>query len=136
MTFWAYSRLAGPGIWLGTFAPPQSWTPPTLRTSPGCTPSTLPPDSAARSTTTEPGFICFTMSAVTSTGACRPGTAAVVISASAAAMYGVSSSRCRSARSSVISRAYPPAPSSVGRSSSIAWAPMERISSAAAARTS
>ena len=23
-TFWAYSRLAGPGIWLGTFAPPQS----------------------------------------------------------------------------------------------------------------
>ena len=44
-------------------------------------------------------------SGVTSSGAVRPGTAAVVISASASAMYGVSSSRWRAARSSVISRA-------------------------------
>ena len=76
----------------------------------GHRPSTFPPESAARSTTTEPGFICSTISAVTSIGAWRPGTAAVVISASAAAMYGASSSRWRAARSSVISRAYPPAP--------------------------
>ena len=33
----------------------------------------MPPDSAARSTTTEPGFICSTIAAVTSIGACRPG---------------------------------------------------------------
>ncbi len=74
-------------------------------TLPGTEPSTLPPLSAARSTTTEPGFICSTIAWVTSIGAVRPGTAAVVISASALAMYGASRSRCRSARSSVISRA-------------------------------
>ena len=42
-------------------------------------PSTFPPLSAARSTTTEPGFIALTMSRVTSSGAGRPGTAAVVM---------------------------------------------------------
>ena len=46
-----------------------------------------------------------TMALVTSSGARRPGTDAVVITASAAVMYGVSSSRCLAARSSVISRA-------------------------------
>ena len=52
-----------------------------MRTSsPGCEPSTLPPVSAARSTTTEPGFMPSTIAAVTSSGAARPGTAAVVIS--------------------------------------------------------
>ena len=68
--------------------PPQTWALPIRTTSPATEPSTLPPLSAARSTTTEPGFICSTISRVTSIGACRPGTAAVVIRASAAAMYG------------------------------------------------
>jgi len=41
--------------------------------------STLPPASAARSTVTEPGRMLSTMSRVTSTGARRPGTSAVVM---------------------------------------------------------
>ncbi|CAB4550327.1 unannotated protein [freshwater metagenome] len=45
------------------------------------------------------------MAAVTNRGAVRPGTAAVVINTSAAAIYGVSNSRCLFARSSVISLA-------------------------------
>ena len=134
--FCAYSREAGPGICDGTLRPPHTWALPIRTTSPATEPSTLPPVSAARSTTTEPGFICSTIADVTSIGAVRPGTAAVVISASAFAMYGVSRSRWRAARSSVISRAYPPAPSSVSSSRSIDLAPIDRISSAAAARTS
>ena len=85
--------------------PPQTCALPIRTTSPATAPSTLPPVSAARSTTTEPGFICSTIALVTSSGALRPGTAAVVISASASATYGVSSSICRAARSSDISRA-------------------------------
>ena len=103
--FCASRLLAGPGIWPATFSPPQTFALPICTTSPGFDPSTLPPDSAARSTTTDPGFISSTIALVTSLGACRPGTAAVVIRTSASAMYGVSSSRCFSARSSVISRA-------------------------------
>ena len=92
--FCPYSRLAGPAIWLGTFAPPQTSALPMVSSVPATEPSTLPPDSEARSITTEPGFICSTIDRDTSIGAVRPGTAAVVISASAAAMYGVSRSRC------------------------------------------
>ena len=51
----------------------------TATSSPATDPSTLPPDSAARSTTTDPGRIARTMSAVTRSGAGRPGIAAVVI---------------------------------------------------------
>ncbi len=76
------------------------------------------------------------MSRVTSRGAGRPGTAAVVISTSAFAMYGASSSRWRAARSSPISRAYPPAPSRDSSSSVMKAAPIERTSSALAGRTS
>ena len=49
---------------------------------PGRVSSQLPPDSDARSTITEPGFISATIAAVTSTGARRPGTFAVVITTS------------------------------------------------------
>ena len=71
----------------------------TATSSPATEPSTLPPDSAARSTTTDPGRIARTMSAVTRSGAGRPGIAAVVISTSAAATCGASSCRWRAARS-------------------------------------
>ena len=54
--------------------------------SPATEPSTFPPLSEARSTTTEPGAICETMAAVTNLGAVLPGTAAVVIKTSDAAM--------------------------------------------------
>ena len=46
--------------------------------SPGCVSSQLPPPNAARSTITEPGRICSTISAVISLGEGRPGMAAVV----------------------------------------------------------
>ena len=44
--------------------------------------SQLPPRSAARSTTTDPGFIAATMSASQSFGAGRPGISAVVMTMS------------------------------------------------------
>ena len=44
--------------------------------------STLPPRSTARSTSTEPGFMDLTISALTSFGAGRPGISAVVITMS------------------------------------------------------
>ena len=46
----------------GTFGPPQTWAFPIRTTLPATEPSTLPPVSAARSTTTEPGFIASTIS--------------------------------------------------------------------------
>ena len=51
-------------------------------------------------------------------------------------MYGVRSSRCFAARSSLISRAYPPAPSIASSCKSIKVAPIERTSSAEDGRTS
>ena len=51
--------------------------------SPVTVPATLPPLAAAMSTTTEPGFIAATVSAVTSSGAGRPGMSAVVMTMSA-----------------------------------------------------
>ena len=53
----------------GYIPPPHSCTGPTRTTLPATTPSTLPPDSAARSTTTDPGAICRIISVVTSSGA-------------------------------------------------------------------
>ena len=49
---------------------------------PGLVRSQLPPRSAARSTTTEPGFIASTMSSSQSFGAGRPGISAVVMTMS------------------------------------------------------
>src|SRR5207237_3111188 len=80
-----YSWLACTGTVLGILRVPSITTPPTSRTSPGFRPSVLPPVSAARSTITEPGHIRATISLVTRIGARRPGTAAVVITTSAAA---------------------------------------------------
>ena len=68
---------------------PTPWRRRSTTSSPATEPSTLPPDSAARSTTTDPGRIASTIARVTSSGAGRPGTAAVVMTASAAATYGV-----------------------------------------------
>ena len=53
-------------------------TPPWVTFSPGTVASQLPPASAARSTTTEPGRISASMSRVMSLGAGRPGMSAVV----------------------------------------------------------
>ena len=101
----AYSLEACIGMDEAASWAPQIRMPSKSRVRPGSEPSTLPPVSAARSTTTEPGAIWATMSAVTNIGARRPGTAAVVMSTSEEAMNGASSSRWRAARSSVISRA-------------------------------
>ena len=82
-----YSRDAATGICEGMFETAPHAAPPTdVTSSPATEPSTLPPVSAARSTTTDPGPMVSTIWRVTSSGAGRPGTAAVVISASAAAM--------------------------------------------------
>ena len=54
------------------------------------------------STMTEPGFICSTASAVTSTGGLRPGTWAVVITTSMPPIASLSSA-CWAARSSAVS---------------------------------
>ena len=65
--------------------------------------STLPPVSAARSTMTEPGLIVGIISLVMSTGALRPGIAAVVMMMSfsrAAFARSSTSLRCASSDSS------------------------------------
>lgn len=55
------------------------FTPLSVTTSWSATePSTFPPDPAAMSTMTEPGFIAATISLVISRGAGRPGMSAVV----------------------------------------------------------
>ncbi len=61
--------------------------------------SQLPPRSAARSTMTEPGFMAFTMSAVHSTGASRPGISAVVMTMSISGACCMNSSSCFSRNS-------------------------------------
>src|SRR5689334_1112424 len=81
----AYSRLAWKGSWLGRLSVPSIRTPPRSTTAPGSVSAQLPPVSAARSTITDPGRIERTISSLTSFGAGRPGTAAVVITQSAAA---------------------------------------------------
>ncbi|MNK89156.1 hypothetical protein D3C87_1091550 [compost metagenome] len=53
-----------------------------VTTSPALAPATLPPASTARSIRTEPGFIDATCSALTRTGAARPGIRAVVMTMS------------------------------------------------------
>ncbi len=73
--------------------------------SPGSVSSQLPPASPARSTITEPGFIPSTASAVTSLGAGRPGTSAVVMTTSKPLIASVSACCWRARSSSVSSRA-------------------------------
>ena len=103
---------------------------------PGSESSQLPPLSAAMSTMTDPSAMRSTMAVVTRTGAWRPGTAAVVITTSAAATSLLISSRWRARKSSDCTRAYPPAPSWDSSSSSTKVAPRDCTSSLAAARTS
>src|SRR4029077_3320678 len=74
------------GIVLGRFVSPTSVTPARSTISPGSVSSQLPPVSAARSTTTAPGRIASTAAAGMIFGAGRPGTAAVVITASKSAI--------------------------------------------------
>ena len=74
-------------------------------TSPGSVSSQLPPASPARSTTTLPGRMPSTASAVTRVGARRPGTSAVVITTSKPEMASVSRFCCSARSSSVSSRA-------------------------------
>src|SRR5439155_23572459 len=93
-TFLANSWLVVSGIVDGTLRVPMIVTPPTSTSLPAWVSSTLPPVSAARSTITEPGRIPLTISPVTSSGALRPGTAAVVITTSDFAMYSPISSLC------------------------------------------
>ena len=73
--------------------------------SPGSVSSQLPPAAPARSTITEPGFMRLTASAVTSSGAGRPGTSAVVMTTSWRSISSASSRRCLSCSSSVSWRA-------------------------------
>src|SRR6202040_3362427 len=81
-TLRANSWLVASGIVAGTLRGPLIVTPATSTSLPACVSSPLPPVSAARSTMTEPGRMPFTISPVTSSGARRPGTAAVVITMS------------------------------------------------------
>ncbi len=101
-------------IWLalsatraGIFARPMIFTPFFTMVLPSTAPSTFPPVSMARSTTTEPGFIAAIISFVTITGALRPKTCAVVITISACAQYCFITSRCFFNCSSVNAFAYP-----------------------------
>ena len=80
-------------------------TPSTSTVSPGFDPSTLPPVSAARSMSTEPGAMLFTASAVISRGAGRPGIWAVVMITSWRLAASPSSPRSFSFSSSVSGRA-------------------------------
>ena len=75
-------KLACVGMPDGGFAMPTTCTPPCSTTSPALVSSQLPPWSAAMSTTTAPSAMPSTIDAVSSTGAFRPGTAAVVMTTS------------------------------------------------------
>ena len=122
----------------GTFAPPQTWALPIahhlagLRRPRRCRRTRRPGrPRPSRASSARPSR------AVTSSGACRPGTAAVVISASAAAMYGASRSRCRCGAvlghlAGVAAGALQGLELQLDRTAR----PSTRISSAAAARTS
>src|SRR5215472_2234646 len=108
VTLREYSWLAWSATVLGTLVVPSTQTPSTSITRPGRVSSQLPPISDARSTITEPRRMPLTIGAVTRIGALRPGTAAVVITTSAAPTRPVSSSRCLARNSADCSRAYPP----------------------------
>ena len=81
-TLRANRKLACVGMPEGGLAMPTTSTPWWSTTSPALVSSQLPPWSAAMSTTTAPTAMPSTMDAVIRTGARRPGTAAVVMTAS------------------------------------------------------
>src|SRR5581483_3118585 len=93
-TLRAYSRLASDAISLGRFVGPTIVTPLSTTVSPGLVSSQFPPVAAARSTITEPGRTASTALAGISFGAGRPGTAAVVITASKSGRRFSSSACC------------------------------------------
>mmetsp|Transcript_19190 Transcript_19190/g.61044 ORF Transcript_19190/g.61044 Transcript_19190/m.61044 type:complete len:294 (+) Transcript_19190:1971-2852(+) len=78
----AYSVLLCVGSRLGRSVYPTQVTPPWRATWPGWVVSTLPPASAARSTTTLPGRMDSTMAREMSLGAGLPGMSAVVMTTS------------------------------------------------------
>ena len=80
--FLAYIWLAWYGAALGRLVGPKTLTLSTSTTSSALVTSQLPPVAAARSMITEPGSMPLSMSAVTSTGALRPGMAAVEMTTS------------------------------------------------------
>ena len=77
---------------------------------PGWVTSQLPPFSAARSTTTDPGFMSATCSALISFGAGLPGISAVVMTISTYSHCLANNFIYASMNSLLISFAYPPAP--------------------------
>ena len=89
----------------GRFSGEQIVTPCLTTVWPGSVSSQLPPVSPARSTTTLPGFMPSTAAAVTSRGAGRPGTSAVVITTSKPVIAFSSAFCCWARSSSVSSRA-------------------------------
>ena len=93
------------GIAEGGLESPHTTTPWCTMSLPGSDSSQFPPLSAAMSTMTDPSAMRSTMGVVTSTGAWRPGTAAVVITTSAAATSLLISSRWRARNSSDCTRA-------------------------------
>src|SRR6185437_434309 len=134
-TFRAYSSLACSGMVAGRFSGAAMVTPSTTTTEPGTLTSQFPLVSPAKSTTTLPGRIERTASAVTSFGAGRPGTSAVVITTSNFAIASVSAACCASCSAAVKERAYPPSPEAVTPRSSHC-APSDLTCSATSGRTS
>ena len=82
MMFFEYIWLAWYGTSAGGFDGPMIVTPLCTTISSGRVSSQLPPRSAARSTTTDPGCIASTISVVMRIGARFPGMSAVVITTS------------------------------------------------------
>ncbi|MNZ94112.1 hypothetical protein D3C78_1132130 [compost metagenome] len=79
----AYSAEASAPTWAGRLVGPTMITPFSCTTWSATVSGQLPPWAAARSMTTEPGFICATVSALSRVGALRPGISAVVMTISA-----------------------------------------------------
>src|SRR5688572_1433642 len=75
----AYSALASAATREGRFEYPTSRTPCFTTTRSRSVNGQLPPCSTARSTITDPGLMCFSVSSRTRTGAGRPGMSAVVM---------------------------------------------------------
>src|SRR5580700_762290 len=104
-TFRANRKLAWVGMPDGGLVIPTMCTSLWSTISPAFVSSQLPPWSAAMSTTTAPGAMPSTIDVVRSTGALRPGTAAVVITTSERPTSSASAARWRSSSSGVSSRA-------------------------------
>src|SRR5439155_6025565 len=97
----AYIWLACTASWAGRFTGPRIVTPWATISWPGFVSSQLPPVSAARSTITAPCLMSRTIASVTSTGALRPGTLAVVTTTSETATCLWITSRSRASCSPV-----------------------------------